>query len=54
MYTWLPRPKDKLSLEPITSPPRNKFRTTFESLVNDSKEDEKWTCSDEITGGGRE
>jgi hypothetical protein len=32
---------DMLSLEPITSPPRKKSKTTFKSLVVDSKEDEE-------------
>lgn len=44
-----PTPKDELSLEPITSPPRKKSKITFGLFANDSKEDE-WTCSDEIRG----
>jgi hypothetical protein len=37
MHTKPPTPKDMLSLEPITSPPRKKSKTTFGSSVNDSK-----------------
>jgi hypothetical protein len=33
---------------------RKKSRTTFGSLVVDLKEDEEWTCSDEIGVGGGE
>jgi hypothetical protein len=43
-----------LSLEPVTSSPRKKSRTIFESLIVDSKEDEERTYSDEIGGGGGE
>ncbi len=50
----LPTPRDRLSLEPITSPPRKKSKTTFGSLINDSEEDEEQTCSYEIRGGGGE
>jgi hypothetical protein len=42
--------KDKLSIEPVTSPLRKKSRTTFGSLVNDSEEDEERTYSDETRG----
>jgi hypothetical protein len=45
-----PTPKDMLSLEPVTSPPRKKSKTTFGSMVNGSKEDEEQTCSNEIGG----
>jgi hypothetical protein len=45
-------PKDKLSLELATPPPRKKFRTTFGSLVNHLEENGERTCSNEI--GGRE
>jgi hypothetical protein len=48
----LPTPRDRLSLEHVISLPRNKSRTIFGSPVNDSKEDEKQTCLDEIIGGG--
>jgi hypothetical protein len=37
-----------------TSLVRKKSKTTFGSLVNDSKEDEKKTFSDDIRGGGGE
>ncbi len=50
----LPMPRDKLSPEPITSPLKKKSRTTFGSPVNDSENNEKWTCSDEIGGRGGE
>jgi hypothetical protein len=43
-----------LSIEPITSSLRKKSRTTFGSLIVDSKEDEERTYSDEIGGGARE
>jgi hypothetical protein len=33
----MPTPRDKLSPEFVTSPPRKKFRTTFGSSVNDSE-----------------
>jgi hypothetical protein len=42
--------KDKLSLEPVTSPLRKKSKTTFGSLVNDSEEDEEKTYSYETRG----
>jgi hypothetical protein len=45
-------PRDMLSLELVTSPLRKKSKTTFESLVNDSKKDEEQTYLGEI-GGGR-
>jgi hypothetical protein len=41
-----------LCLEPITSPPKKKFKTTFGSLISDSEEDEVRTYSNEIRGGG--
>jgi hypothetical protein len=47
-------PRDKLSPEPITSPLKKKSRNTFGSPVNDSKENEEWTCSNEIGGRGGE
>jgi hypothetical protein len=54
MHTILLTLRDRLSLEPIASPPRKKSRTTFGSPVNDSKEDEERTCLDEIRGRGGE
>jgi hypothetical protein len=48
----MPTPRDKLSPEFVTSPPRKKFRTTFGSSVNDSKKDDKQTRSYEIKGRG--
>jgi hypothetical protein len=36
-----PTPRDRLNLEPITSPRRKKLKTTFGSLVSDLKEDEE-------------
>ncbi len=53
MCTKLFTQKDRLSPNPITSPPRKKSKT-FGSLVVDSKEDEEWTCSYENVGGGGE
>jgi hypothetical protein len=50
----LPTPRDRLSPKLVTSPPRKKFKITFESPIVDSKEDEEQTCSDEIGSGGRE
>jgi hypothetical protein len=50
----LPTPRDRLSPEPVTWPPRKKSRIFFGSQVVDSKEDEEQTCSDEIGGGGGE
>ncbi len=50
----MPTLRDKLSHEPITSPPRNKSRITFGSSVNDLEEDGEWTCLDDIRGGGGE
>jgi hypothetical protein len=47
-------PRDKLNLEPFTSPPRKKSRNTFGSLVNDSEKDEEGTCSNEIGSRGGE
>jgi hypothetical protein len=52
MHTKSPTPRDRLSLELLTSPPRNKSRITFKSLVADLKEDEKQTYLNEIGGGG--
>ncbi len=50
----MPTQRDKLSPEPITSPLRNKSRTTFGSTINDSKKDEDWTYLNDIKGrGGR-
>jgi hypothetical protein len=43
-----------LNLEPITSPLRKKFRTTFKSQVVDLEDDEDRTCLDEMGGGGKE
>jgi hypothetical protein len=54
MCTKLPTPRDKLSLQLVTSPPRKKSKTTFGSPINDSKEDEERTCLDEIGGRGGE
>jgi len=54
MCTKLPTPRDKLSLQLVTSPPRKKSKTTFGSPVNDSKEDEERTCLDESGGRGGE
>ncbi len=44
--------KGHLILEPITTPPRKKSKTTFGSPVNDLEEDEEWTCLDEIGSRG--
>jgi hypothetical protein len=52
MHTKQPIPSDKLSLKHVTSPPKQKSRTTFRSSVVDSKKDEERTYSDEIGGGG--
>jgi hypothetical protein len=52
MHIELPTPRDKLSPKPITSPLRKKSRTTFGSLINDSKEDEERTCSNKIRSRG--
>jgi hypothetical protein len=41
MCIELPTPRDKLSLETITSPLKKKSKITFGSSVNDSKKDEK-------------
>ncbi len=41
MHTQPLTPRDKLSLETITSPPIKKSKTTFGSLVYDLEEDEK-------------
>jgi hypothetical protein len=48
MRTELPTPRDKLSLEHVTSPPRKKSKTTFRSQFVDLKEDEEQTCLNEI------
>ncbi len=45
-------PRDKLSLEPITSPPRNKSISTIKSEVIDSKEDEEQNFSNEMGNEG--
>jgi hypothetical protein len=37
-----------------TSPPRKKSRIIFETPINDSKEDEEQTCSNDIGGRGGE
>jgi hypothetical protein len=34
----------------MTSPLRKKSRIIFGSSINDSKENEEWTCLDEIGG----
>jgi hypothetical protein len=52
--TELPTPRDKLSLEPVTSLLRNKFKTTFGSPIFNLEEDDEQTCLDDIGGGGRE
>jgi hypothetical protein len=52
MHTKSPTPRDRLSLELLTSPPRNKSGITFKSLVVDLKKDEKQTYLNEIGGGG--
>jgi hypothetical protein len=54
MHKKLPTPRDRLNLEHVTSPLRNKSRISFESQVVDLEEDEKRTCSNEIVGGGGE
>jgi hypothetical protein len=54
MHIELPTPRDMLNFELVTSPPKKKSRTTFGSLVNDSKKDEEQTCSNEIGGKGGE
>jgi hypothetical protein len=46
--------KDKLSLELVSSPPKNKSISTFKSQVVDLEEDEEQTYSNEIRGGGEE
>lgn len=48
------KPRDKLSLKPITSPLRKKYKTTFRSHFIDLEEDEEWTCLDKMGGGGGE
>ncbi len=45
-----PTPRDMLSLELVTSPPKKKSNTIFRIVVNDSEEDEERKCSDEIRG----
>ncbi len=54
MRTKPPTPRDRLSLELVTSPLWKKSRTTSGSKVNDSEEDEEWTCSNEIRSRGGE
>jgi hypothetical protein len=49
-----PTPKDKLSLELVTSPPRKKSITIFMSQVINLEEDEEQTCSNKMGGGGGE
>jgi hypothetical protein len=46
--------RDMLGPKLVTSPPRKKFITIFGSPINDSEEDEKQTCSNEIGGRGGE
>jgi len=41
MHTKSPTPRDRLSLELVTSPPTKKSKITFKSLVVDLKKDEK-------------
>jgi hypothetical protein len=41
MHIEPPTLRDRLSHEPITSPPRKKSKTSFGSLVNDLKEDDE-------------
>jgi hypothetical protein len=43
----LPTPRDKLSLELVTSPSKKKSIITFKSHVVDLEEDEERTCSNE-------
>jgi hypothetical protein len=51
----LATPRDRLSPKPLSSAPKKKSKTTFGTPVNDSKEDEKQTCLDDIGGrGGKE
>lgn len=45
---------DKLSLEPVTSPPRKKSRHHFKVLIVVSKDEEKKTHSKEMGGGNDE
>jgi hypothetical protein len=45
-------PQDKLSFEPITSPPKKKSKTTFKLKVVDLEKDEERTYLDEMGGGG--
>jgi hypothetical protein len=52
MHIDLPTPRDRLNLEPITSPPQKKVTTTFGSPVSDLEEDEERTYSNEIRGRG--
>ncbi len=54
MHIKLPTLRDRLSPEPVTLPLRKKSKTTFGSPINESKEDEEQTCSNEIGGGGGE
>jgi hypothetical protein len=51
----LPTPRDKLSFEPITSPPKKKSKTTFRLKVVDLEEDEERSYLDKMgSGGGQE
>jgi hypothetical protein len=47
-----PTPRDRLTLQLVTSPPRNKYLTIIRLHVIDLEEDEEWTCLDEMRGGG--
>jgi hypothetical protein len=50
MHVEPPIPRDMLSHEPVTSPLIKKYRTIFESPINDLEKDEKRTYLDEIGG----
>ncbi len=51
----MPTPRDKLSFEPITSPPKKKSKTTFRLKVVDLEEDEERSYLDKMgSGGGQE
>jgi hypothetical protein len=52
MHIKPPTLKDMLGCKSITSPPKNKFITTFMSHVIDLEEDEEQTYSDGMGGGG--
>jgi len=47
----LHHPRDKLSLEHVTSPPRKKSKIASKVQIVDSKEDEERTCLDKMGGG---